>query len=59
MANTKNTYTASAGKIFKSKIDGCLLSNKIILGSEDSIENYEEVDESELLGDEKNSNSST
>lgn len=35
---------ASEGKIFKSKIDGAYLSNILILGKYDSIENYEEVD---------------
>ena len=35
---------ASEGKVFKSKIDGAYLSNILILGKYDSIENYEEVD---------------
>ena len=37
-------YYASKGKIFRSKIDGAYLSNVLILGKNDSIENYEEVD---------------
>lgn len=37
-------YYASEGKIFRSKIDGAYLSNVLILGKNDSIENYEEVD---------------
>lgn len=52
-------HTAEQGLIYKSKIDGALLANVIYLGINDSIDNYEQVDESELLGDEKNSNSST
>ena len=37
-------YTAQEGKIFKSKIDGAYLSNFLILGINDSIDNYEQVD---------------
>ena len=37
-------YVAKEGKIFKSKVDGAYLSDVLILGSQDSIENYEEVD---------------
>ena len=37
-------YTAQEGKIFKSKIDGAILSNVLILGKNDSLENYEEID---------------
>ena len=50
---SKQVYTADEGKIFKSKIDGALLSNVLYLGIEDSISNYEQVDESELLGNEE------
>lgn len=49
-------FTADEGKIYKSKIDGALLSNTLYLGIEDSIDNYEQVDESELLGDEEEGN---
>lgn len=37
-------YTAQEGKIFKSKIDSAYLSNILILGINDSIDNYEQVD---------------
>lgn len=37
-------YYAQEGKLFRSKIDGAYLSNIIILGKNDSLENYEEVD---------------
>lgn len=37
-------YIAQEGKIFKSKIDGAYLSNILILGINDSIDNYEQVD---------------
>lgn len=37
-------YTAQDGKIFRSKLDGAYLSNVLILGKDDSIDNYEQVD---------------
>ena len=37
-------YYAEEGKVFKSKIDGAYLSNVIILGRNDSLDNYEQVD---------------
>ena len=37
-------YYAEEGKVFKSKIDGAYLSNILILGKYDSLENYEEVE---------------
>lgn len=47
-----NKYIANNGFIFKSKVDGVFLSNILILGKEDAIDNYEEVDESEIVEDE-------
>ena len=37
-------YYAEEGKVFKSKIDGAYLSEVLILGKNDSIDNYEQVD---------------
>ena len=37
-------YYAQEGKVFRSKIDGAILSNVLILGKNDSLENYEEID---------------
>lgn len=37
-------YTAEEGKVWRSKIDGSYLSNTLILGVEDSLDNYEQVD---------------
>ena len=37
-------YIANQGKIWKSKVDGAYLSNILILGSEDTIDSYEQVD---------------
>lgn len=38
------TIKAEKGKVFKSKIDGAYLSDVLILGINDSIDNYEQVD---------------
>lgn len=45
-------HKASKGKIWKSKIDGAYLSDLLILGKEDSINNYEEVDPPVIEDDE-------
>ena len=38
-------FKAEEGKIWKSKITGDVLSSELYLGKEDSINNYEQVDE--------------
>lgn len=45
-------HKASKGKIWKSKIDGAYLSDLLILGKEDTINNYEEVDPPVIEDDE-------
>lgn len=45
-------HKASKGKIWKSKIDGAYLSDLLILGKEDSINNYEKVDPPVIEDDE-------
>lgn len=45
-------HKASKGKIWKSKIDGAYLSDLLILGKEDSINNYEEVEPPVIEDDE-------
>ena len=37
--------TAEEGKIFKGKISGDILTNKLYLGCNDSADNYEEISE--------------
>lgn len=37
-------HYAEEGQVFRSKIDGAYLSNVIILGKNDSLDNYEQVD---------------
>lgn len=39
-----NEIKASEGKVWKSKVDGAYLSDTLILGNGDTLENYEEVD---------------
>ena len=38
-------HYAQEGKVFRSKIDGAILSNILILGKNDLLDNYEEIDE--------------
>lgn len=47
MPKTKNNDKISAkpGYVFKSKLDGAILSNVLMLGINDSIDNYEEVED--------------
>ena len=45
-------YQAQKGKVWKSKFDGAYLSDLLILGKEDSINNYEEVDPPVIEDDE-------
>lgn len=45
-------YQAQKGKVWKSKIDGAYLSDLLILGKEDSIGIYEEVDPPVIEDDE-------
>ena len=40
-------YTCDEGKVFRRKEDGIIMGNGLSLGKEDSIENYEEVDNPE------------
>lgn len=47
MVKVKEVVKISAkhGYVFKSKLDGAILSNTLILGINDTIDNYEEVKE--------------
>lgn len=47
--------TANEGNVFKNKISGDILTNKIYLGCNDTIDNYEEISEEEayVLEEEK------
>lgn len=41
--------TADEGMVFRNKLSGVILTNKIYLGCNDSTDNYEEIRESVLL----------
>lgn len=40
----QTVYKAENGKVWKSKLDGAVLSNELILGKRDSLDNYEQID---------------
>ena len=42
---------AEEGKIFKSKVSGDILTNKLYLGCNDSADNYEEISEVEAYAE--------
>lgn len=39
-----NIIKADEGKLWKSKIDGAILTDVLILGGHDSLDNYEQID---------------
>ena len=43
--------TADEGKIFKSKVSGDVLTNRLYLGCNDSADNYEEISEVEAYAE--------
>lgn len=43
--------TAEEGMVFKSKIDGTILTRQLFLGCNDRYENYEEISEEEAYED--------
>lgn len=53
-----NYYKATDGKTFKRKVDGFIMGNELYLGkfidwTDDVIENYEEVEDTEPKEDER------
>ena len=51
---TKNGFvilTAEEGKIFKSKVSGDVLTDRLYLGCNDSADNYEEISEVEAYAE--------
>lgn len=42
---TLRKFVAEQGKVWKHKVTGDILSNELYLGINDSIDNYEQVDE--------------
>ena len=45
--NKFTVITADTGNVFKSKISGDVLTNRLYLGCNDSADNYEEISEME------------
>lgn len=45
------TITADTGNIFRSKISGEFLTDKLYLGCNDSVDNYEEISEVEAYAE--------
>lgn len=43
--------TADTGNVFRSKISGDVLTNKLYLGCNDSVDNYEEISEVEAYAE--------
>ena len=50
---------AEEGKIFKSKVSGDILTNKLYLGCNDSADNYEEISEVEAYAEAENDTEQT
>lgn len=42
--SSQRIFIADEGKVFISKIDGAILTERLILGVKDSIDNYEQID---------------
>ena len=49
--NNMIILTAEDGMVFKSKIDGTILTRQLFLGCNDRYENYEEISEEEAYED--------
>ena len=49
--NKFTVITADSGMIFRSRISGDVLTNKLYLGCNDSADNYEEINEVEAYAE--------
>lgn len=49
--NKFTVITADSGMIFRSRISGDVLTNKLYLGCNDSADNYEEINEVETYAE--------
>lgn len=54
--NNMIILTAEDGMIFRSKLDGTILTKQLFLGCKDKYENYEEISEEEAYETETESN---
>ena len=51
--------TADTGNVFRSKISGDVLTDRLYLGCNDSVDNYEEISEEDAYGQTETEETST
>ena len=57
--NKFTVITADTGNVFRSKISGDVLTNKLYLGCNDSADNYEEISEEDVYAEAENDTEQT
>ena len=57
--NKFTVITADTGNVFRSKISGDVLTDRLYLGCNDSADNYEEISEVEAYAETKNDTEQT
>ena len=57
--NKFTVITADAGNVFRSKISGDVLTDRLYLGCNDSADNYEEISEVETYAEAENDTEQT
>ena len=57
--NKFTVITADTGNVFRSKINGDVLTDKLYLGCNDSADNYEEISEVEAYAEAENDTEQT
>ena len=57
--NKFTVITANTGNVFRSKISGDVLTDRLYLGCNDSVDNYEEISEEDAYGQTETEETST
>ena len=57
--NKFTVITADTGNVFRSKISGDVLTDRLYLGCNDSVDNYEEISEVEAYAEAENDTKQT
>ena len=57
--NKVSVITADTGNVFRSKISGDVLTDRLYLGCNDSVDNYEEISEVEAYAEAENDTEQT
>ena len=57
--NKFTVITADTGNVFRSKISGDVLTDRLYLGCNDSVDNYEEISEVEAYAEDENDTEQT